>query len=147
MHSDKIYHLYIQRYLKALIFGLLTLFTVIGFLMTSGVLHSSHGNGPPRFVGLLWLFIVSWYWYLVLTIPHTIVVSESGQVAFNSIIRKRLTTMREINSIKPPYGGQIGFLLIKTNTGKIRILNQFDGFHDFVLNLKTVNPTVELRGC
>jgi len=110
---------------------MLILFTVIGFLMTSGAFHSSHGNGPPRLVGLLWLFIVSWYWYLVLTIPHTIVVSESGQVAFNSVICKRLTTMREINYIKP-YGGQIGFLLIKTNTGKIRILNQFDEFHDFV---------------
>jgi len=109
MHSDKTYHLYVQRYLKVLIFGMLTLSTGIDFLIISGVFHSSNGNGPPRLVGLLWLLIVSWYWYLVLTIPHTIVLSESGQVAFNGVIRKRLTTMREINSIKP-YGGQIGFL-------------------------------------
>ena len=146
MPGDKEYHLYVQRHLKVFIFGILTLFTVSGFLMISGVLQSSNGNGPPRLVGLFWLIMVSWYWYWVLTIPHTIMVSESGRVAFNSVIRKRLTTMREINSIKP-YGNQFGFLQIKTNTGKIRLLNQFDGFHDFLLNLKTANPTVEIRGC
>jgi hypothetical protein len=54
--------------------------------------------------------------------------------------------MREINSIKP-YGSQFGFPQIKTNTGKIRLLKQFDGFHDFLLNLEIVNPTVEIKGC
>jgi len=146
MHSAREYHLYIQPHLKILIFGLLTLFAVMGLLMLTGVFHSPHGNGPPRLIGLIWICIVIWYWYLVLTIPHTITVSESGLVEFKSFFRKQLTAMREINSIKP-YGGQFGFLQIKTSTGKIRIVNQFDGFHDFVSQLKAVNPSVELRGC
>ena len=37
MHSDKEYHLFIQRPLKILIFGMLTLFAVIGFLMLTGM--------------------------------------------------------------------------------------------------------------
>lgn len=44
MPSDKAYHLYIQRHLKVLIFGILTLFTVSGFLIISGVLQSSNGS-------------------------------------------------------------------------------------------------------
>ena len=53
---------------------------------------------------------------------------------------------REIESIKP-YSSQFGFLIVRTSGGKIRLLNQFDGFHDFILKLKTANPAVELRGC
>lgn len=30
---------------------------------------------------------------------------------------------------------------------KIRLLSQFDGFHEFVARLKAANPRIELRGC
>jgi len=146
MNSDKSYHLYIQPYLKAFIFGMFTVFTGVSLLIAAGVFQSSDGNGPPRIVGLLWLIIISGNGYWVLTIPHTIIVSESGQVVFKSALRMRRTTFREINSIKP-YGAQIGFFQIQTNTGKIRLINQVDGFHDFVSRLKEANPTVELKGC
>ena len=46
-----------------------------------------------------------------------------------------------------PDSGQLGFLTIKTGYGKVRILNQFDGFHEFLLWLKTNSPSIELRGC
>jgi hypothetical protein len=58
MPGDKAYHLYIQRHLKVLTFGLLTLFAVIGFLITPGVFQPSFGSGPSRLIGLLWLFII-----------------------------------------------------------------------------------------
>jgi hypothetical protein len=115
-------------------------------LFITGVLQSSNGDGPPRAVGILWLGIVGWYWYWILSMPHTIGVSESGNVEFIGVTRTRRTTLREIKSIKP-YTAQFGFLLVKTGSGKIRILNQFDGFHDFIIRLKTANPAVELRGC
>lgn len=140
MTQEKYYHLYIQRSLKLLTFGLLGIFTLLGFLLAFGVL-----DGPPQLIGVLWLAIVSWNWYWVLTLPHTITLTESGQVEFISILRRRKVTMREIISVKPE--GQFGFLAIKTSIGKIRVLNQFDGFHDFLTLLKTVNPNVKLRGC
>jgi hypothetical protein len=140
------YHLYVQRYAKILIFGMLGVFTIMGLLFFSGVLQSSNGDGPPRVVGIFWLGIIGWYWYWVLSMPHTITVSESGNVEFISVIRTRRTTLREIESIKP-YSSQFGFLIVKAGSGKIRLLNQFDGFHDFILRLKSANPAVELRGC
>ena len=145
MLNDTSYHLYIQRHLRILIFGLLAIFLIIGLLLVTGLLHSSKGDGPPRFIGVFWLGMVSWYGYLILSLPHTITVSESGQVEFISIIRKCQTSLREIESIKP--ASQFGFLVVRTATGKFGILNQFDGFHDFIVRLKTANPTVELKGC
>ena len=139
------YHLYVQRHAKILIFGVLGVFTIIGLLFITGMLQSSNGDGPPRVFGIFWLGIVGWYWYWVLSMPHTIGVSESGSVEFISVIRTRRTTLREIESIKPD--SQFGFLIVRTGGKKIRIFNQFDGFHDFILRLKTANPAVELRGC
>ena len=146
MPDVRAYQLYVQRYAKILIFGMLGVFTVIGLLFITGVLQSSNGDEPPRVFGIVWLGIVGWYWFWVLSMPHTITVSESGNVEFISVIRTRRTTFRDIKSIKP-YSSQFGFLIVRTGGGKIRILNQFDGFHDFILRLKTASPAVELRGC
>ncbi len=43
--------------------------------------------------------------------PHTIAISESGNVEFISVTRARHTTLREIKSIQP-YTAQFGFLLV-----------------------------------
>jgi hypothetical protein len=145
MVNNKSYRLYVQPYLKVMIFGVLVLFTIIGLLMVTGLLSSAKGDGPPRLFGLFWLGMIGWYWYWILSVSHTIVVSESGQVDFIGVVRKRRTTMREILSVKSDT--QFGFLMIKTSSGKIRILNQFDEFHDFIIQLKAANPGVELRGC
>ncbi len=145
MPDVRSYHLYVQRYAKILIFGMLVVFTIVGLLFISGVLQSSNGDGPPCVAGIFWLGIVSWYWYWVLSMPHTIGVSESGNVKFISVIRTRRTTFRDIKSIKP-YSSQFGFFIVK-DSGKIRLLNQLDRFHDFHLRLKTAYPAVELGGC
>ncbi len=108
MPDVKVYHLYVQRYAKIMIFGMLGVFTIVGLLFISGVLQSSHGDGPPRAVGIFWLGIVGWYWYWVLSMPDTIAVSESGSVEFISVIRTGRTTLREIESVKP-YSSQFGF--------------------------------------
>jgi len=145
MLNEKSYHLYIQRYLKILILGILALFTIIGILMITGLFQSSKGEGPPRIIGVFWLGMVGWYIYWVFSLPHTITVSASGQVQFIGVLRKRQTSLREIQSIKP--NSQFGFLVVKTTGGKFRLFNQFDEFHDFIMRLKASNPAVELRGC
>ncbi len=124
---------------------MLALFSIIGLLFASGIFQSAKDDGPPRIVGIFWFVIIVWYAYWVLSLPHTIIVSESGNVEFIGVIRKRQTTLREIKSIKPDT--QYGFLIVKTGSGKIRIFNQFDEFHDFLVRLKAANPAVELRGC
>ncbi len=145
MPNDKSYHLYIQRHLKILFFGMAALLTIIGLLFVFGVFQSPKDDGPPRAVGIFWLGIAGWYVYWVLSTFHTIVVSESGNIEFVGVLRKRQASFREIQSIKTD--SQLGFLMVRTSTRKFRILNQFDEFHDFLARLKTANPNVELRGC
>jgi hypothetical protein len=132
--------------LKLMIFGMLGLFTIVGLLLVSGLFLSAQGNGTPRFFGILWLGMVGWNWYWILSFPHKITVSETGEITFTSLLRRRSVSGAEIESIKPDRG-QFGFLVVRTANRKIRILNQFDGFHDFIINLKATNPSVELRGC
>jgi hypothetical protein len=145
MLNDKAYHLYIQRHLKILMIGMLTVFSIIGLLFLSGIFQTAQGDGPPRLVGIVWIGIIGLYSYWVLSLPHTIIVSQSGKVEFMSVLRKRQTTLREIQSIKPDT--QYGFLIVRTSSRKIRILNQFDEFHDFLARLKAANPNVKLQGC
>jgi hypothetical protein len=142
----KTYKLYLSLVVKLMIFGMLGLFTIVGLLLVSGVFPSAEGHGPPRFFGILWLGMVGWYWYWILSFPHKITASETGEIIFISLLRRRTVFGAEIESIKPDRA-QFGFLVVRTANRKIRLLNQFDGFHDFIINLKAMNPTVELRGC
>ncbi len=96
--------------------------------------------------GVLLLGISGWIWYWILSIPHKIAVYENGQIEFVSFLRSKRIAPLEIELIKPE-ATQFGFLIVKTSRGKIRLLNQFDGFHDFIAYLKAHNPSVQLRGC
>lgn len=145
MPEPRTYKLYLSFMLPLMIFGILGLFTIMGLLLVSGVLISE-GNGPPRLFGVFWLGMVGWNWYWILSLPHKINFSDRGEITFVSLLRRRTVSGTEIESIKP-YQGQFGFLLVRTAHCKIRLLNQFDGFHDFIVNLKAINPSVELRGC
>ena len=147
MTSPKIYHLYVQPQIKFFIFGILGFLMLVGlFLIFLGLFHPIK-NGPPWFVGLFFLVVVTVNgYYYVLSMSHTIVVLENGQIEFISLLRRKSFAVGEIISIKP-HGSQIGFLLIKTNAGKIRLLNQFDEFHDFIQRVKNTRPGIEIRGC
>jgi hypothetical protein len=103
-------------------------------------------NGPPRFVGLFPIVVMSWSWYWILSIPHKIVLSEDSSVEFVAVIRRWRLSLSQIKSIKPD-AAFMGLFLIKTDTGKIRIFNQFDDFHEFLIILKSKNSALELRGC
>jgi hypothetical protein len=67
-------------------------------------------------------------------------------VEFISLLRRRTVRAQEIRSIKPA-GAHVGFLVARTDRGRIRLLAQFDGFHDFLSRLKAMHPGLELRGC
>ena len=67
-------------------------------------------------------------------------------VEFISLLRRQTVRADEIKSIKPE-GSQFGFFMVRTDRSKIRILAQFDGFHDFLARLQALHPNVELRGC
>ena len=73
---------------------------------------------------------------------------EQRMIIIENLVKKygRLTAIDNLN-LTIPSGQFFGFLVVRTKNKKIKILNQFDGFHDFILNLKSKNPLIELRGC
>jgi len=127
---------------------MLGLFIAIGILLiASDIFLFSGGNGPQWFFGLFMILIAGWNLYWIFSFPHRITVSEAGEITFISILRQKKTSIAEIESIKPDPRQFFGFLVIKTQKKKIKILNQFDDFHDFILHLKEKKPSIELRGC
>jgi len=146
MTEVRTYSLYMSIYLKLVLFGTLGLFTVIGLLAALGPAIAFWDDDPQWLFGIFWLAILCWLWYVILSIPHRITVHADDQIEFVSILRRKQFLPLEIKSIKPE-ASQFGFLAVKTNRGKVRLLNQFDGFHEFLTNLKAKNPSVELRGC
>ena len=142
------YNLYLQRMLKVMAVVVLVILVLFALLLFSGRLEDKRGESPPWFMGVFFLVVVgfnAYYW--VLRIPYRIEVTEhDGHLELISLLRRKRIVARDTRSITPD-AGQIGFLTIRTHQGKVRILNQFDGFHEFLAWLKAHNPSVELRGC
>jgi hypothetical protein len=103
-------------------------------------------KAPPPLVGVLLLVIFGVYLVWILYLPYQITLSQDGAVEFISVLKRRSVRAAEIRSIKPE-GSKFGFLTVRTDRSKIRILAQFDGFHDFLTRLKALHPGVELKGC
>ncbi len=103
-------------------------------------------DGPPPAAAAIWFVVVAWYWFRVLRLPRRIVTHDDGRIEFISPIRRVEIASRDIIAIRPDRG-QMGFLTVVYGSGKLRLFNQFDGFHEFLSRLKSANPSVELRGC
>ena len=39
------------------------------------------------------------------------------------------------------------FLVVRYSGGSVRLLNQFDGLHEFLTRLEELNPEVTMNGC
>jgi hypothetical protein len=147
LEEPRVYKLYLQPGMK-LVLGLVFIaFGGIGAAIAlSPSLFQGSKGAPPPLVGVLLLAILGLYLGLILCLPYRITLAEDGTVEFISVLRRRTFRAEEIKSIKPA-GSQFGFLLVRTDRGKIRLLAQFDGFHDFLTRLEALRPGVELRGC
>lgn len=78
--------------------------------------------------------------------PREIRLHDGGEIEFIGLLRRTRVAALEVESVKTS-GGQLGFLVLKHSGGRVTLLNQFTGFHEFLVELKTLNPAVELRGC
>jgi hypothetical protein len=103
-------------------------------------------KAPPPLVGIIFLAITGLYLVWILYLPHRITLAADGTVEFISVLKRRTVRAEEIRSIKP-VGSKFGFFMVQTDRSKIKILAQFDGFHDFLTRIKAMHPGVELKGC
>ena len=146
--KGKVYELYLSLTFKIYVYGMLGLFIVVGTIVVATEISLlSEDNGTPLLFAIIIIILIGWIFYYICSFPHRITVSETGEITFISLLRQRRTSIAEIESIKPDPSQFFGFLVIRTQNKKIKILNQFDNFHEFIFNLKSKKPSIELRGC
>jgi hypothetical protein len=144
--EPKIYPLYVSLFLKILIMLILILFTGVGIFLLWYTSTHSGDFVPTPLLAVAWLTAMLLPWIWLFTIPYRIRVDDLGAIEFKSLVRTRTLNPADIISIQPD-PSQLGFLLIKHRTGKIRLINQFDGFHEFLNRLQSINESIILRGC
>jgi len=145
MEETQVYKLYVQPMLKVtLALGIIAFAGVGVALLLPSLLRGS--KAPPPLVGVMFLVIIVFSLLWIFSLPTRITLAADGTVEFICWWRKWAMRAEAIQSIKPE-GSHLGIFVVRTDRGKIRILAQFDGFHDFLTRLKARHPAVELRGC
>lgn len=89
-----------------------------------------------------WMGILAWVWYSYLKVPFRITIHDDTSIEFFSIVRRTIISPGQIESLKN-WGALIR---IKYKGGKLMIFYQMDGLHDFITTVKSVNPSIELKG-
>jgi len=141
-----VYKLYVQRGMKILLGAVFLALAGLGGCLAFFPAIFKDPKPPPPLIGLIFLAVLAVNVLWILAIPYRITWSRDGVIEFISLYRRRTVRPGEIRSIKPA-SANFGFFIVQTDHGKIKILAQFDGFHDFLGRLKAVSPGVELRGC
>ncbi len=140
----KRYPLNLATWLVVVFYSTLALFSLFAVVIALGFGSESTDKFPAG-LGLLMLLVLAHMWYTYLQIPHTITWGVNGTIEFKSALKTVMLAPHEITAIAPE--GYWGFLVIRSPHRKVLLVNRFDGFHEFLTQLKAANPTVELRGC
>jgi hypothetical protein len=81
-----------------------------------------------------------------LRMPFEIKIHDDNMIEFRSVLRT--TTISPVD-IKPVRAKPcaLGFVDVVHQKGRVHLLSQMDGFHDFISTIKSLNPTVKIAGC
>ena len=143
----KLYRLYLAKPLLIfylLMFGVWTVVPAI--LIVVGAIWSLGSDAPPIWIFLICLCFGCFLSYMWLRIPFEITVRDDSNIEFRSLFRRTVVSPREIKSVRAKRYS-IGLVDVAHERGTVHLLNQMDGFHDFIATLKSNNPAVEIKGC
>lgn len=101
-------------------------------------------RGGPVWFALIWLALILIGSYQQVTMPHSIELTDIGFIRFVGAFRTSTIAPQDIISVSAVAGN---FIVLKHTSGKIRFLQHFTGFHDFLTELKRVNGSVNIQGC
>lgn len=141
--EPKVYRLRVTATTALLSYGIPAIFVVITIAL---VAIRPEGMTKSGWAILFWCAIVAFMAWQTLRMPVEISVAEHGEITFSGIVGRRTVSALSVRSVKPG-GSREGRLVLKHAGGRIYFSSQFDGFHDFVGELKRLNPSVELEGC
>ncbi len=101
-------------------------------------------SGPPLLLSVLWLAAVLYSFYRTALMPHTVELADDGLIRFTGPFRQTTVAPQDIVQIRGVSGQ---FLEVEYVGGKIRMLQQVTGLHEFLSELERVNPSVTFKGC
>jgi len=142
----KVYRLYLAKPLLVVYLLAILAWPLVG---VAGIAAAVLGAfGPDR--SAAWLFVIVLgigllNSYMCLRFPFEIRVND-GMVEFRSVVRKTLVPVAEIKSVRAKRY-TLGFVDVRHARGTVHLINQMDGFHEFVCTVKNLNPAAKIEGC
>ncbi len=142
----KVYRLYVAKPLLIVYLLVILSWPLIGVI---GIAAAAFGAfGPDR--SAAWLLVVvlgiglfsSYTW---LRFPFEIRVND-GMIEFRSVVRKTFVPVADIKSMRAKRY-TLGFVDVRHAGGTVHLINQMDGFHEFVGTVKSLNPAAKIEGC
>ena len=90
-------------------------------------------------------------WWILLTTPHRVRVTQSGQLEFVSVLRRQAIPVSEIISVAPQGSAYsvspFGHFVLSHRNGRVGFVAQFTGLHALLGELRQANSNIELIGC
>lgn len=143
----RIYKLYLAKPLLVFYLVVLSAWVVAGVVgIVVGALGKFRPSGPPTWMFGIFLGFAFFNAYMWLRFPFVIKIRDDNLIEFRSIFRRVVVSANEIKAVRAKRYA-MEFIDVVHERGKVRLLNQMDGFHEFLATLKTLNPAVKIQGC
>ncbi len=126
-------------------FSLLVFVTVIvGPTVMAQLPRLYESRLPVAVFAAAWIFALLWAWYIYLSTPIEITYRSGEPIVFRAMLKRTVLEPKAITSIATgPFSGTIK---LAHTGGKIHLLGQMDGFHEFLTRVKAENGAVTIRG-
>ena len=98
------------------------------------------------FAGLWALSVLAFALPNALRTPHTILLDESGELIFKSLLSKRAFQAKDLKSIKASFLSSY-FLYFKFKKGKVTVINSVNDLSQLIWLVKGINSNVQTKGC
>ena len=143
----KLYKLYLGKPLLIFYLVMLAVFVSVGVVgIVVGAIGKLSSEGPPVWVFVILLGFALFNAYMWLRFPFEIKVRDDSIIEFRSVFRRTTISPMEVKSVRAKRYA-LGFVDVVHQGGTVHLLNQMDGFHDFISTLKSLNPSVKIQGC
>jgi len=143
----KLYKLYLGKPLLIFYLVMLAVFVSVGVVgIVVGAIGKLSSEGPPVWVFVILLGFALFNAYTWLRFPFEIKVRDDSIIEFRSVFRRTTISPMEVKSVRAKRYA-LGFVDVVHQGGTVHLLNQMDGFHDFISTLKSLNPSVKIQGC
>ena len=133
-----------SRFIYWLFVAVVPCFFVLAGSIGLHIAATQPNQNVPAWFLVAWLAAALFGCYHQMTMPYRIEVTDTGLIQFVGVFSKKIVASQDIVSVKAVAGN---FVEIKHTSGKVRLLQQFTGFHEFLTDLKRANQNVQIRGC